>query len=1041
MQANVDSPPAAPETNGAPATDDKAVLDDGEHDKIHDSPDEMSIADDGRTNDPATTSGSEESSDEEDGSEEQEDEGEEQASGPPEAHDASTKDDAQESEGDESEEDDEDDEDVEPALKYARLEGDVPKLFLKDSASALAISQKDRRIVRRTHAGVVHILDLNGTRVKSYKKHLASITDISLDDDFIATASMDGHVFVLSLTSPETQDLDMRRPVRTVALEPGFSQHTTRAFVCGGLSGSLIHRERGWLGPRETVLHTGEGPIWQVRWRGRLIAWANDIGVKIYDTASRSRITFIDRPADSPRADLFRCTLHWQDDATLLIAWADLIKVARVRARTTGPNAGASDAPSLFVEITAVFQLDCMAAGILPHPMPSGPSVVYDDHRSVNSQQSKTHATRTLTSLLVLAYYPPDTSILRADDAPADTSTQKRKLADRPELRIISRSGEELANDALSVAGYQSWQCNDYALAKVDGTTPETDAGGDQCYVVLSPRDIVIARPRDARDHVAWLVERERYEEALEGIEELSRDSKDPRDEELNAVAIGTKYVDYLIRQGEYEKAARLCPKVCGHDSKRWEHWIFVFAEKRQLQAVIPFIPTDAPRLDPVVYGMILGYFLSHDRQALVNTIQTWPRDIYDIPAVIVAVQADLDRAAYSAPSGTDTRLLMEALGELYVANRQPGKALHYFLRLRRPDVFNLIKEHNLYTDVQDQALLLVEFDAELMKRRRDAGETVDDRDSEAIRLLVDHEHSIPTGRVVQQLGSRPYFLFLYLSALLERDPHVASDYGDLLVKLFAEHDASRLIGFLRASSEYNLEKAYKVCQERDLVPEMVFLLGQMGDNKKALTLIIERLGDVNRAIDFAKEQNDHDLWEDLLKYSETRPAFIRGLLENVGPEIDPIRLIRRIKNGLEIPGLKEALIKILQDFHLQISLLEGCQAILNSDNMQLSRRLQSNQTSGFFLTGKSTCPVCEKSLQNNAQGIVILFFCRHVAHASCVDGGDNLPVFGDTVLRNVGMGSMTKGMSSKIAFESTVRARLAHGCPLCHRRAEGQRT
>ena len=142
MQANVDSPPAAPETNGAPATDDKAVLDDGEHDIIHDSPDEMSIADDGRTNDPATTSGSEASSDEE------EDEDEEQASGSPDAQDALTKDEAQESEGDESEDDDEDDEDVEPALKYARLEGDVPKLFLKDSASALAISQKDRRIVR-----------------------------------------------------------------------------------------------------------------------------------------------------------------------------------------------------------------------------------------------------------------------------------------------------------------------------------------------------------------------------------------------------------------------------------------------------------------------------------------------------------------------------------------------------------------------------------------------------------------------------------------------------------------------------------------------------------------------------------------------------------------------------------------------------------------------------------------------------------------------------------------------------------------------------
>ena len=81
--------------------------------------------------------------------------------------------------------------------------------------------------------------------------------------------------------------------------------------------------------------------------------------------------------------------------------------------------------------------------------------------------------------------------------------------------------------------------------------------------------------------------------------------------------------------------------------------------------------------------------------------------------------------------------------------------------------------------------------------------------------------------------------------------------------------------------------------------------------------------------------------------------AFIRGLLENVGAEIDPIRLIRRIKNGLEIPGLKEALIKILQAFNLQISLLEGCQTILEGDCSTLARKLNKDQTKGFFGTGK----------------------------------------------------------------------------------------
>ncbi len=48
----------------------------------------------------------------------------------------------------------------------------------------------------------------------------------------------------------------------------------------------------------------------------------------------------------------------------------------------------------------------------------------------------------------------------------------------------------------------------------------------------------------------------------------------------------------------------------------------------------------------------------------------------------------------------------------------------------------------------------------------------------------------------------------------------------------------------------------------------------------------------------------------------------MRGLLENVGAEIDPLRLIRRIKNGLEIPGLRQALLKILYDFNIQVSQL-----------------------------------------------------------------------------------------------------------------------
>lgn len=46
---------------------------------------------------------------------------------------------------------------------------------------------------------------------------------------------------------------------------------------------------------------------------------------------------------------------------------------------------------------------------------------------------------------------------------------------------------------------------------------------------------------------------------------------------------------------------------------------------------------------------------------------------------------------------------------------------------------------------------------------------------------------------------------------------------------------------------------------------------------------------------------------------------FITALLHNVGADIDPIKIISRIEKGLVIPGLRDSLVKILQDYNLQV--------------------------------------------------------------------------------------------------------------------------
>jgi phage gp29-like protein len=56
------------------------------------------------------------------------------------------------------------------------------------------------------------------------------------------------------------------------------------------------------------------------------------------------------------------------------------------------------------------------------------------------------------------------------------------------------------------------------------------------------------------------------------------------------------------------------------------------------------------------------------DIQTLLRTVKDWPREIYDIAAVIVAVRAELDKAASTSStisSAPGSKVLMECLAEL----------------------------------------------------------------------------------------------------------------------------------------------------------------------------------------------------------------------------------------------------------------------------------------------------------------------------------------------------------------------------------------
>eukprot|EP00775_Hariotina_reticulata_P014708 gene14708-14873_t len=114
-----------------------------------------------------------------------------------------------------------------------------------------------------------------------------------------------------------------------------------------------------------------------------------------------------------------------------------------------------------------------------------------------------------------------------------------------------------------------------------------------------------------------------------------------------------------------------------------------------------------------------------------------------------------------------------------------------------------------------------------------------------------------------------------------------------------------------------------------------------MGNSHAALALIIEQRQDIPRAIEFVRLQRDEELWEELIDWALRSADTTGQLLEHIGGNINPLRVIQKIPEGMAIQHLRDRLRGIIADFRTQTSLREGCNAILRSDCLHLVTRLQ----------------------------------------------------------------------------------------------------
>ena len=458
---------------------------------------------------------------------------------------------------------------------------------------------------------------------------------------------------------------------------------------------------------------------------------------------------------------------------------------------------------------------------------------------------------------------------------------------------------------------------------------------------------------------------------------------------------IGELWLLQLVSAGQWSEAGNVAGKVLSAADSRWEHWVLTFAQAGKFDEITPHIPPTAQSetevteaavaIPTLVYEVVLGHYISADPQRLRSLLDVWEPEtgLYDIGSVSAAIGNRLD--SDDVQRGTpDWTLLLESLAKLDLADGRAHAALKCYIQVQNADAaMKVIREEkeklaDVVAPEDVPGLLMLRVSKEQM-RSAPLGE-LEEASREAVALLVEEAHrgTVTPGSVIRELENQDRhfqpFLFFYLRALWhgvaadttttttnqddptpqplatrrKHDLHIAQghalveDHADLAVNLFAEYDRALLLTFLRTSDVYSYERAAALCEQRHYIPELVHVLAKTGQTKRALFLIIGQLADVSQAIAFVKE--NPDLWDDLLEYSMDKPAFIRGLLEEVGTAIDPRELVRRIPEGLEIEGLREGMARLMRACEVQFSISEGVARVLRGEvggGMDVLRRGQ----------------------------------------------------------------------------------------------------
>ncbi|CAH8448751.1 unnamed protein product [Schistosoma turkestanicum] len=929
---------------------------------------------------------------------------------------------------------------IEPHLKFTSIGHGLCDITSMDSITCVAAHGKF--IAVGTQLGRVHLLDHGGFPVENgiYGVHSASVNAISISEQgyFIASCGEDGLLVIYNLSSIlPSQIHNFQYPIKAVAIAPDFEKSNN---VVVGFNKIYLMSKGVFTKAKYDELAKVNGLVRTIKWHSEIILWADDKCICVYDIRDRRPITFLRFANTMNKTPTLPtvCSLCWCTENCFIIGRGQSIRICQIVDRTSNSDRSLHSSTS---------------------------SLIHQSLQSLSSVDSRiglpgryveiVHQVNLDNSVHIHGVSRHQSYILLLSDIVNNSfkSCYGISLFDI-DLDLISNNSisgnqqnKEIYHEKLSIKSTASPCIFDLASVPHENT-----------HYIFSRKELLCVQELTIDDRVDWFLENNLFSKALEVAQEH------PRLLTRHTVqSVGITYIDHLLSERHFIGAGILCAQVLS-TKEAWEEQVQKFSNIGHLEAIVPYLPVSGEeksiKLNSSIYELILIDYMNRIPIQFVELLTEWCKSgLIVISENLLRTLLDCIGQCSSLSETVDlTKLdinkqaLYHGLAIIYEQMESYEQAINILVRLHDPEVFTFLKRNII--KLKDRRLVDILKDHLIYFMELNTTKT--------INMLMDHIDQVSIDYVVNQLNSDSMLLYQFLDSVYYRYPQIIGPYLIRLISLYIEFCRSKLLPLLKSTDRYPLSEALRLCERAKLVPETVYLLTRVGRRHDALQLIMTRGGEDSsleesttqeqrqaiaaaKSIEYCREEdgiqsknrrpfhrhrsmnnlnfnkdcdedegdeNAGELWQQVILFAADKPAFICALLQNAGCEgLDSRLLLRKISPDMTIPGLRDALVKLMHDYKIQLELQKSCSRILSSDMHQLFLRVIKMQMKGVRVNSGAWssvgCTVCLQPIMNNngqswrsvnqlkcdinSQADAenhcawAIFHCNHVCHGDCL--------------------------------------------------------